>query len=794
MLRRTTRPTVARRLPLRLESMESRLAPAIFNVTNLNDSGTGSLRQAVVDANSNSGFDTVLFGFTTGTITLTSGDIQITDALDIFGPGSSKLTVSGNKQSRIFTIVDNQTSNYHVGISGMTLTLGNATVVPLPQSGADSTNGGAILGGSEELDIRDSTISNNVGSRGGAIDLGSDGRLTIINSLITGNSSSNAGGAIYANDNTVTIINTSTVSGNTASNGSGGGVYVDARSTLFVEGSSVTGNSASNSGGGIYCYGNSSLTVNTSTIAGNTSGNRGGGIAGYFVGVDLTNSTISGNSAQRGGGIFLGGSFYGPGNVREPSYSPGPANINHCTITGNTVSAPSATSSGGGIFSGRDVTMANTIVALNSADSGRDLEGIIPDLVSANKFFSSFCLIQDKGNANVIDQGGTIFGVAPLLGPLQNNGGPTHTIALLSGSRGIDEGDPEFAPPPPTDQRGFPRVANNRLDIGAYEVEPGVVPPVVPPPTNLVAVGSGPGGDSMVRVYDNAGKLLITFQPFDTSFKGEIHVATGDVNGDGVEDVVTGAGAGGGPHVQTFDGKALLSGHAERIVSALGSYFAYNPAFRGGVNVAVGDVNGDGKADIITGAGPGGGPHVIAWDAATGNAITSFFAYNAAFTGGVNVGAGDFFGTGKDEIVTGAGPGGGPHVRVFDQSGTVLKEFFAYDAAFHGGVYVAAGDITGDGKADIVTGAGAGGGPHVRVFDGTTLVCVRSFFAFDPAFTGGVRVAVGNLDADSNAEIIVGAGPLGGPHVRFVDNDVNDTQLNSFYSIDKDFNGGVFVG
>ena len=350
---------------------------------------------------------------------------------------------------------------------------------------------------------------------------------------------------------------------------------------------------------------------------------------------------------------------------------------------------------------------------------------------------------------------------------------------------------------PVNDQRGvgFVRVVGGRTDMGAFEVQPAVIVPPSPTKIDLVAVGSGPGGDATVRVYDKTGKLLITFQPYDTSFKGEIHVATGDINGDGIDDVVTGAGPGGGPHVQAFDGKMLLEGKAERIVSALGSYFAYDPGFRGGVNVAIGDVNGDGKADIITGAGPGGGPHVIVWDAATGNAIFSFYAYDESFRGGVNVAAGNVLGPASNfaDVVTGAGPGGGPDVRVF-RGGVLTKEFFAYDAAFHGGVYVAAGDVTGDGRADIVTGAGAGGGPHVKVFDGTTLACVRSFFAFVPEFTGGVRVAVANLDDDANAEIVVGAGPLGGPHVRFVDNDVNNTQINSFYSIDKDFNGGVFVG
>ena len=138
--------------------------------------------------------------------------------------------------------------------------------------------------------------------------------------------------------------------------------------------------------------------------------------------------------------------------------------------------------------------------------------------------------------------------------------------------------------------------------------------------------------------------------------------------------------------------------------------------------MAAGDVNGDGQTDIITGAGPGGGPHVRVFDGASLAEIRSFLAYQCdpvagpCFGGGVSVAAGDVNGDGRADIVTGAGPGGGPHVRVFDgATGAELAGFFAYDPAFTGGVLVAAGDVNGDGLAEIITGRGAGGGPHVSV-------------------------------------------------------------------------------
>jgi hypothetical protein len=153
-------------------------------------------------------------------------------------------------------------------------------------------------------------------------------------------------------------------------------------------------------------------------------------------------------------------------------------------------------------------------------------------------------------------------------------------------------------------------------------------------------------------------------------------------------------------------------------------------------------------------------------------------------------------------LATGAGPGGGPHVRLFDaQGGTELSSFFAYDPGFAGGVRVAVGDVTGDGVPDVVTGPGAGGGPHVRVFDGFTGAPVGgplgSFFAFAPGFTGGVAVATADVNCDGRADVVVGAGPGGGPHVEVFDGATGGllaTPLASFFAYDPGFTGGVSVG
>src|SRR5262249_54964704 len=149
--------------------------------------------------------------------------------------------------------------------------------------------------------------------------------------------------------------------------------------------------------------------------------------------------------------------------------------------------------------------------------------------------------------------------------------------------------------------------------------------------------------------------------------------------------------------------------------SSLFNFFAFDMHFTGGTYVAAGDVNGDGFADIIVGADGGGGPNVTVFSGKDGRPLGSFFPYDIHFTGGVRVAAGDVDGDGKAEIITGAGPGGGPNVTVYKFNNgqfQVIRSFFAYDPGFAAGIYVAAGDVNGDGKVDVVTGAGAGGGPN----------------------------------------------------------------------------------
>ena len=182
-------------------------------------------------------------------------------------------------------------------------------------------------------------------------------------------------------------------------------------------------------------------------------------------------------------------------------------------------------------------------------------------------------------------------------------------------------------------------------------------------PEFAVANGPSPSVDTSIvtrKAAPNQPELRIT--PFG-GWHGGVNLAFADVSGDARDELIVGAGPGGGPHVKVY---AFLPD--TNVWDQVGSFFAYGDTFHGGVSVAGGDVNGDGKAEIITGAGPGGGPHVRVFNATGTPMGPGFYAYGANFPGGVNVASGNFTINPNDEIITGPGPGGGPHVRVFDNA------------------------------------------------------------------------------------------------------------------------------
>lgn len=316
--------------------------------------------------------------------------------------------------------------------------------------------------------------------------------------------------------------------------------------------------------------------------------------------------------------------------------------------------------------------------------------------------------------------------------------------------------------------------------------------PIVLAESKIYAVGADAGGAPLINVYNAlTNRFVRSIMAYDAGFTGGVRVALGDLTGDGIPEIIASPGPGGGPNIRVFDS---LTGRM--LPGPLGSFMAFSSGFAGGVFPAVGDVNADGQAEIICGAGAGGGPNVRVFDGSNASLVRSFYAFDAGFTGGVSVACLDVGFDSAMDIICGAGAGGGPNVRIYEgMTNTLLRSFYAFDPAFTGGVFVAAGDVDGNGFCNVIIGAGAGGGPEVVVFGGENedYAKIGSFNAYDPGFTGGVRVGTVSTGQSRKVNIVTGPGQGGGPEVRIFDG-TNYQNLDDFFAFDQDFLGGIFVG
>lgn len=439
--------------------------PEGFLVTNINDSSLGSLRQAILNANLISGTNTIIFDASLigKTITLTSGELAITDDLIIKGLGAKNLTISGNNNSRIFNINDgNLDNNIEVEIQGLKINQGRTSL------------GGSIFN-AETLAVTNTLISGNTANeRGGGIY--NSGNLVLTNSTISDNIAElYAGGGINNDRGGTVILNNSTISGNTAAQfGDGGGIY-NFLGSVGVINSIIANNRSVNSGGGIDSYSYDDFTVINSTISNNTS-SSGGGIGLRGGSLTVTNSTISDNVANfsSGGAILNSGTLTMTNSTISGNKAiddgGGISNrFGHLILTNSTITNNTA-SHGGGLFNfSIPVEVGNTIIALN-LDNFNDSPDISGSFTSkgSNLIGNS---IGGRGFTNGVN--GDLVGTStapinPRLGSLQNNGGLNQTHTLLPNSPAIDTGsNPNNLL---TDQRGTPRVVGNSADIGAVEV------------------------------------------------------------------------------------------------------------------------------------------------------------------------------------------------------------------------------------------------------------------------------------------------------------------------------------
>ncbi len=386
-------------------------------------------------------------------------------------------------------------------------------------------------------------------------------------------------------------------------------------------------------------------------------------------------------------------------------------------------------------------------------------------------------------------------------------------------------------------RRGF-RIPPSRLDVAAmvdigWEVgdtpttppppaapPPPMVPPqTVPPGLNMHLVGSGEGAglDATITYNESSTFTEVSRQvvPFSGaqggSFTGGARVVTGQIDSDGVPDIIVGPGPGIATEVKVYSGANYP---VDPNGSLLRNITSFEASFTGGVYVAAGDVNGDGVDDIAFSPDEGGGPRVRVFDGSTFEQLADFFGIDDPnFRGGARVALADISGDGVDDLLVAAGFGGGPRLAGFDGNSLrpgmtptkIFSDFFVFEETLRNGIFIAGGDVDGDGNGDVIAGGGPGGGPRVTILSGLNLVAsdsqatLANFFAGDENNRGGVRVGVENIDSDGQADLLTGAGTDAQPVVTtYLGRDMTPTgtpPVNQQYLIfDASFLGGVFVG
>lgn len=302
-----------------------------------------------------------------------------------------------------------------------------------------------------------------------------------------------------------------------------------------------------------------------------------------------------------------------------------------------------------------------------------------------------------------------------------------------------------------------------------------------------IVVGAGPGGGPEVRVYNPATEEFeYIFNAYDAGMSAGVEVAVGDIDGDGKDEIVTGTGEGGGPQIRVFEKDGTLKAQ----------WNAYDSNFRGGVRVAVGNVDGDSADEIVTVPGPGGTPHVRVWDGDGSERYAGFMALDGKFTGGAFVAVVNFDDTGNDDIAVSAGPGGGAQVTVHNaRNADVYGNWFAYDQyTFKGGIRVAAANTDNTGADETFT-IPAEGHTHVQFFarePGLVKLLNPGFYAEPTTFGGGGWIAAGDIQQSGQDDIIVGLGPGTENRVKVFDK-TGDPEVENFNAFDPGFTGGVSV-
>lgn len=290
----------------------------------------------------------------------------------------------------------------------------------------------------------------------------------------------------------------------------------------------------------------------------------------------------------------------------------------------------------------------------------------------------------------------------------------------------------------------------------------------------------------IVSFFNKKREFVNEFEAYNNDAQYGVNAVSGDFDGDGKTEIITAPQKGGAPYIKIFNWKGDL---------LRPGWYAFDEGFTGGVNLARGDVNGDGAKDLIVSQASDAPAWVKVYRFTPTEVIlhSEFLAYPEGFRGGCYVAAGNVKGNKKAEIITGAGAGGGPQIRVFGGKGKWKGiQWFPFDQSFHGGVAVAAGNLNKKKKAEIVAGQASGGQAWIKVYKKKGAHLISEFKAYPDEMQDGVTVNIGKPYKKKKRRILVGPGGGWGPEVKIFGK--KGKQLKDWAVYDPDFRGKANLG